>query len=47
MRAVRQNLQSSSKSNDYGNNIMQANYLNMCLQITTLSFKVLETSPAL
>lgn len=39
---VRQNLQSSSKINDYGNNIMQANHLNMCLQIITLPFKVLE-----
>lgn len=47
MRTVTQNLQSSSKSNDYGNNITQANYLNICLQITTLSFKLLETAPAL
>lgn len=47
MTTVRQNPQSGSKSDDYGNNIMQAKYLNMCLQITTLSFKALETSPAL
>lgn len=44
--AVRQNSQSGSKSNDYGNNIKQAKYHNMCLQITTVSFKALQTFPA-